>query len=173
MNFNKAIILGRLTRDPETKMLPSGQSVVSFGLATNRIFTDQSGNKQEFVEYHNVVAFGKLADICSRYLSKGGLVLIEGRIQTRSWQGQDGIKRNRTEIVAENMQLGPRKIAPEMPSLQKTEKPAAEEIPVIEQEAPITSEESTESEEPTESEESTESKKSTEEEEIKVENIPF
>lgn len=132
MNFNKAIILGNLTRDPDSRTLPSGQPVVNFGLATNRIYTDQAGNKQQVVEYHNVVVFGKLADICSRYLTKGRLVLIEGRIQTRSWQGQDGVKRYRTEIVAENMQMGPRagETAPPTPPAPS----AQEEIPIIETE---------------------------------------
>ena len=108
MNLNKAFILGRLTRDPETRALPSGQSVASFSMATNRVWNDQGGNKQESVEYHNIVAFGKLADICSRYLNKGRLVLVEGRIQTRSWQDQAGVKKYRTEIVADTMQMGPR-----------------------------------------------------------------
>jgi single-strand DNA-binding protein len=108
MNFNKAIIAGRLTQDPEARSLPSGQSVVSFSVATNRVWKNQSGEKQEAVEFHNVVSFGKLADICSSYLKKGQLILVEGRIQTRSWQGQDGVKRYRTEIVMENMQMGPK-----------------------------------------------------------------
>ena len=108
MNFNKAIILGNLTRDPETRALPSGQSVVSFSVATNRFYTDKGGAKQQAVEFHNIWAFGKLAEIASRYLNKGKMVLVEGRIQTRSWQGQDGVKKYRTEIVMENMQLGPR-----------------------------------------------------------------
>ncbi len=108
MNFNKAIILGNLTRDPESRTLPSGQSVTTFSVATNRIYTDKSGAKQQNTEFHNVVAFGKLADICSRYLNKGKMVLVEGPIQTRSWQSQEGFKRYRTEIIIENMQLGPR-----------------------------------------------------------------
>lgn len=108
MNFNRAIIVGNVTRDIDLKTLPSGQSVVNFSVATNRIYTDKSGSKQQTVEFHNIVAFGKLADICGRYLNKGKMVLVEGRIQTRSWQAQDGSKRYRTEIIMENMQLGPR-----------------------------------------------------------------
>lgn len=108
MNFNKVIILGNLTRDPEVKALPSGSNVVNFSIATNRVYTDKSGQKQQTAEFHNVVAFGKLADICGRFLNKGKMVLVEGRLQTRSWQAQDGSKRYRTEIVMENMQLGPR-----------------------------------------------------------------
>ncbi len=131
MNFNRIIILGNLTRDPESRILPSGQPVVNFGVATNRIYTDKNGAKQQTAEFHNVVAFGKLADICSRYLNKGKMVLIEGRIQTRSWQGQDGVKRYRTEIIAENMQLGPRGVGTTEPSPQPAA-PPEEEIPVIE-----------------------------------------
>ncbi|RJR31204.1 single-stranded DNA-binding protein [Candidatus Parcubacteria bacterium] len=103
MDLNKAMIIGRLTRDPETRTTPSGQSVASFGMATNRVWTDSSGQKQEKVEYHNIVAWGKLAEICSQYLKKGRKVYVEGRLQTRDWEAQDGTKRNRTEIVAENM----------------------------------------------------------------------
>lgn len=131
MNFNRIIILGNLTRDPESRILPSGQPVVNFSVATNRIYTDKNGAKQQTAEFHNVVAFGKLADICSRYLNKGKMVLIEGRIQTRSWQGQDGVKHYRTEIIAENMQLGPRNAGPNEPSSQPVA-PLEEEIPVIE-----------------------------------------
>ena len=134
MNFNKAIVLGRLTKDPDSRTLPSGQPVVNFSIATNRVLKDQSGNKKELVEFHNIVVFGKLADICSRYLAKGGLVLIEGRIQTRSWQGQDGVKRYRTEIVAENMQMGPRSGSTEDSSRPQAQAPAEEEIPIIETE---------------------------------------
>jgi len=139
MNLNKAIIVGRLTRDPETKALPSGQSVSTFGLATNRVWTGQDGNKQEATEFHNIVTFGKLADICSNYLSKGRLILIEGRIQTRSWEGQDGQKKYRTEIVADNMQMGPRSgQAQEAPTQSQDPDPKnIEEIPVIEVEEPI------------------------------------
>lgn len=108
MNVNKAIICGNLTRDPEARTLPSGDPVSSFGVATNRAWTDKDGQKQEQVEFHNVVAFGRLAEICNQYLAKGRLVFVEGRLQTRNWEGQDGAKRNRTEIVAENMQMGPR-----------------------------------------------------------------
>ena len=104
MDLNKVMIIGRLTRDPEGKTTPSGQNVCTFGLATNRMWTDaNSGQKQERVEYHNIVAWGKLADICTQYLGKGRKVYVEGRLQTRNWEAQDGTKRNRTEIVCENM----------------------------------------------------------------------
>lgn len=108
MNLNKAFILGNLTRDPELRQTPTGQSVATLGIATNRLWTDKEGNKQTQVEFHNVVLWGRLAEIASQYLSKGRLVFIEGRITTRSWQDQQGQKKYRTEIVAENMQLGPR-----------------------------------------------------------------
>ncbi len=107
MNLNKAIIVGRLTRDPEVRVTNSGQNVTNFGLATNRVWNDQQGNRQESTEFHNIVAFGKLADICSQYLNKGKLILVEGRLQTRSWEDQNGNKKYRTEIIAENMQMGP------------------------------------------------------------------
>ena len=105
MYLNKAMIYGNLTRDPEKRALPSGQSVVSFAVATNRTYTDKEGKKQEQVEYHDVVAFGKLADIMGQWLKKGRPVYIEGRLQTRSWE-QDGVKRYRTEIVADTFQFG-------------------------------------------------------------------
>ncbi len=105
MYLNKAMIYGNLTRDPEKRALPSGQSVVSFAVATNRTYTDKDGKKQEQVEYHDVVAFGKLADVMGQWLKKGRPVYIEGRMQTRSWE-QDGVKRYRTEIVADTFQFG-------------------------------------------------------------------
>src|SRR3989344_3870306 len=108
MNFNKAFILGNVTRDPEVRALPSGTQVCSFGIASNRFYTDQAGVKKQEAEFHNIVTFGKLADIASKYITKGGLVLIEGRIKTSSWQGADNIKKYKTEIIAESLQLGPR-----------------------------------------------------------------
>lgn len=104
MDLNKAMIIGRLTRDPELKTTPSGVSVCQVGLATNFVYTNQqSGQKVEQVEYHNVVLWRKLGEIASQYLKKGQRVYIEGRLQTRSWDGQDGKKNYRTEIVADNM----------------------------------------------------------------------
>lgn len=102
-SLNKAMIIGNLTRDPESKQTPSGQNVCSFGVATNRTWKNAAGEKQEQVEYHNVVVWGKLAEICAQYLNKGKKVYIEGRLQSREWDGPDGAKRNKTEIVAENM----------------------------------------------------------------------
>jgi len=103
MDLNKAMVIGRLTQDPEVKTTTTGKNVTSFGVATNLTWKDQQGQKQEKVEFHNMVCWGKLADICGQYLQKGKKVYIEGRLQTRQWDGQDGVKRNRTEIVADNM----------------------------------------------------------------------
>ena len=103
MDLNKAMIIGRLTRDPEVRTTPNGISVTSFGVATNFVWNDQSGQKQERVEFHNVVVWRKLAEICGQYLKKGSKAYFEGRLQTRDWEGQDGVKRYRTEIVVDNM----------------------------------------------------------------------
>lgn len=103
MNLNKAMIIGNVTRDPELKNTPSGQSVVSFGVATNLVWTDQSGQQQKKTEFHNIIAWRKLAEVCAKYLHKGSKVYVEGRLQTTDWTGNDGVKRYRTEIVAENM----------------------------------------------------------------------
>jgi len=108
MNLNKAFVLGNVTREPEVRSLPSGQQVTSFSIATNRFYTSGTGEKKQEAEFHNIVCFGKLADISSRYLNKGSLVLIEGRIKTRNWVNQAGVKQYRTEIIAESLQLGPR-----------------------------------------------------------------
>ena len=110
MNLNKAIIVGNLTQDPEVRTTSSGDKVANFSVATNRMWTDKTtGEKQQKAEFHNVVLWRRLAEIAEQYLNKGSLVLIEGRIETRSWQGQDGNTRYKTEIVGENMQLGPRR----------------------------------------------------------------
>src|SRR3989338_7660302 len=103
MDLNKAMIIGRITKDPEMRTTPTGTNVVSFGVATNFVWTDQSGQKKEQVEFHNVVAWRKLAETISKYLKKGSKVYIEGRLQTRTWEGQDGKKNYRTEVVAESM----------------------------------------------------------------------
>lgn len=144
MNLNKAFVLGNVTRDPEVRSMPSGQQVTSFSIATNRFYTSGTGEKKQDTEFHNIVCFGKLADISSRYLSKGSLVLIEGRIKTRNWVNQQGQKQYRTEIIAETMQLGPRGTGnPGGPRASNYKQEAAfaenagdikqEEIPVIEE----------------------------------------
>lgn len=103
MNLNKAMIIGNITRDPEVKNTPNGQMVATMCIATSVSWKDKNGQKQEKAEFHNIVAWRKLAEICGQYLRKGSKIYIEGRLQTREWTGQDGIKRYRTEIIAENM----------------------------------------------------------------------
>ncbi|HCC60109.1 MAG: hypothetical protein A2402_01105 [Candidatus Staskawiczbacteria bacterium RIFOXYC1_FULL_37_43] len=152
MNLNKSFVLGNVTRDPEVRSLPSGQQVTSFGLATNRFYTSGAGEKKQEVEFHNIVCFGKLADISSRYLNKGSLVLIEGRIKTRNWVNSQGIKQYRTEIIAESMQLGPKGAGSpnasrtsnygksfSRPEPEQPNNPTAggDEIPVIEENYPL------------------------------------
>lgn len=107
MYLNKVYLIGNLTRDPEEKALPSGMKVTSFSLATNRRYKDQAGTWQDATEYHNVVVFGRQAETSAQYLRKGNSVLIEGRMQTRSWE-KDGQKQYRTEVVAERVQFGPK-----------------------------------------------------------------
>ena len=147
MNLNKVILVGRVTRDPELKTTPGGQTVCSFGIATNRVW-NQNNQKQERTEFHNIVLWQRMAEIAGQYLKKGSLVLIEGRIQTRSWQDQSGVKKYRTEIVGETMQLGPRNANqdsssygsysppaqpknPSIPAQEESEK--QEDIPIIEE----------------------------------------
>jgi single-strand DNA-binding protein len=107
MYLNKAMIYGNLTRDPEMKALPSGMNVTSFSLATNRVYNDRDGNRQEATDYHNIVVFGRQAETVNQYLKKGSGAFVEGRLQTRSWE-KDGQKQYRTEIVADRVQFGPR-----------------------------------------------------------------
>lgn len=108
MYLNKAIVIGNLTRDPELKALPSGITVTSFSVATNRVWKDKNGAKQESADYHNIVVFGRQAEIANQYLRKGASVLVEGRMQTRSWDDASGKKNYRTEIIADRIQFGPR-----------------------------------------------------------------
>ncbi len=148
MNLNKVYLIGRLTNDPEIRTTPSGQMVCNFGLATNRTWNNrETGQKQEKTEFHNIVLWRRLAEIASQYLKKGGLVLIEGRIETRSWQDSSGAKRYKTEIIGENIQLGPRSAGAfsnqkpaaipttEEPQKQETlpQNVQQEEIPIIEE----------------------------------------
>lgn len=108
MNLNKVILAGRLTADPELRTTTSGTHVVSFSIATNRYWNDKDGGRKEETEFHNIVAWGRQADVVNQFSKKGNLILIEGRLQTRSWEGKDGQTRRTTEIVAERIQLGPR-----------------------------------------------------------------
>lgn len=154
MNLNKAMIIGNLTRDPEVRNTQNGATVASFAVATNLIWTDQSGQKQEKVEFHNVVAWRKLGEICGQYLRKGSKVYIEGRLQTRDWVGQDGVKRYRTEIVADNMIMLDRAGGGNRASAPSNQPPMPSEEPVIDSSEPVMS-------------------AGVDEEDIKVENIPF
>ncbi|MEK7227346.1 MAG: single-stranded DNA-binding protein [Patescibacteria group bacterium] len=108
MYLNKAILIGNLTRDPELRSLPSGVQVATLGVATNRVWKDKNGQKKEDTQFHNVVVFGRQAETTAQYLRKGASVLVEGRMQTRSWDASDGTKKYRTEVVADRIQFGPR-----------------------------------------------------------------
>jgi len=158
MNLNKVFLIGRLTRDPEIRVMPSGQQVANFGMATDSFYTDKnSGQRQQKTEFHNIVMFARLAEIAGQYLKKGSLIMLEGRLQTRDWTDQAGNKRYRTEIIAENMQMGPRQDGsgqsssaenyataarvPEDRPAAKSAKPAAAkaepDIPIIEEDGDI------------------------------------
>ena len=107
MYLNKVFLYGNLTRDPELKALPSGSQVANFGIATNRTYKDKNGAKQEATEFHNVVAFGRTAEVIAQYVKKGRPLFIEGRLQTRTWDDKESGKKNyRTEIIADTFQFG-------------------------------------------------------------------
>jgi len=108
MNLNRVILIGRLTGDPQLRTTPSGQPVTTISLATNRVWTNKSGEKQQDVQYHNVVIWGRQAEIVNQFLKKGSLAMVEGRLQTRSWQDNQGQNRRTTEVVCERIQFGPR-----------------------------------------------------------------
>lgn len=144
MNLNKVQLIGRLTRDPELRTTPSGQTVATVGLATNRTWNDKSGQKQEKTEFHNLVIWGRLAEIVGQYLTKGQEAYFEGRLETRSYTGKDGVERRTTEIIVENMQMGSRAQGSGNYSrpaaagavaggaaTQASQAPVAEEIPTI------------------------------------------
>lgn len=142
MNVNKVLLVGRLTDTPDLRKTNSGQSVCTLRIATNRVWTDKTGQKREEAEYHTVVLWARLADIASQYLNKGAMVFIEGRLRTRSWQDATGVKKYRTEIIAENLQLGPKSQAGQAPPMKAEEPSSAkasegEEIPIIEEEEEI------------------------------------
>lgn len=154
MNVNKVLLVGRLTRDPEIRTTATGQTVASVSLATNRVWKDKNGQKQEQTEFHNVVLWGRLAEIAGQYLTKGAESYFEGRLQTRKYTGKDNVERRTTEVVAENMQLGARAQggAPRpassfnQPATPKPQESPVEEIPTINLD---------------------------EEEEVKIEDVPF
>ena len=169
MNLNKAMIIGNLTRDPEIRTTPNGQTVASFSVATNFIWKDQSGQQQKRVEFHNVVVWRKLAEICGQYLKKGSKAYFEGRLQTSDWVGQDGVKRYKTDIVADNM------IMLDRPANQSNQFSGGINEASLPSENNMSTQQ-TESEpvinidEPTQTEQNS---NNSDEEEIKVENIPF
>ena len=135
MYLNKVMLIGNLTRDPELKSLPSGVKVTSIGLATNRSWKKEDGSKQESTEFHNAVAFGKPAELIAQYCRKGSSLYVDGRLQTRSWDGTDGQKKYRTEIVVENFQFGPRATDAgsfSKPSEKGSSAPAPKEMETIE-----------------------------------------
>ncbi len=148
MYLNKVFVLGHLTQDPQIRNLPSGQLVASFRVATNRFFYDKNKQKQKQTEFHNIVAFNRWAEIAQQYLKQGSMVLIEGRLQTRNWEDKNGVKKSRTEIIVESLQLGPKiqgsVSTPEkreregekkgISSLEKEKEKEKEEIPIIEEE---------------------------------------
>ena len=155
MNVNKVILVGRLTRDPEIRNTASGQTVSSVSIATNRVWKDKSGQKQEQTEYHNVVLWGRLAEITGQYLTKGQEAYFEGRLQTRKYTGKDGVERRTTEIVAENMQLGSRASGNSGNySSPGTPHPSVSKAPVQEDNIPTINLDE-------------------EEEEVKIEDVPF
>ena len=163
MNLNKDMIIGNLTRDPEMRTTPQGTAVCSFGVATNFVWKDQQGQKQEKVEFHNIVAWRRLAEICGQYLRKGSKIYIEGRLQTKEWEGQDGNKRQRTEIVAENMIMLDSKGANQGNYSPEPQVKKQTESQPIQESTPAT--------EPGNNSPTTESKLN--KEEVSVEDIPF
>ena len=132
MNLNRVILIGNMAAAPELRTTTTGKQVCNFRLATNRVWKDASGQQQKETEFHTIVAWGKLAEIASRYLTKGTLAMIEGHLRTRSWQDQSGNKKFATEIIAEGLQLGPKRTLPGS-SLNSPAPEDKEEIPIIEE----------------------------------------
>lgn len=177
INLNRATIIGNCTRDPEMRYIPSGQGVTSFSVATNRRWT-KDGEDREETEFHNVVAWGKLAEIAHQILKKGGKVYVEGRLQTRSWEGQDGVTRQRTEIIAENLiSLSPKgtvsssEVSKETAPQPKPEKPEAPKKDEKKSGSPA--ERGQPKAEKTKEETEKKSDKKKDEEEIDIDDIPF
>ena len=139
MNFNKVILVGRLTADPQLRNTPAGQSVATFSIATNRVWVNKAGERQQDVQFHNIVVWGRQAEVANQFLKKGSLAMVEGRIQTRGWQDKQGEKRRTTEIIAERIQLGPRSGGFSAPSPQPAAPfvdEAKEELPEVNIEEP-------------------------------------
>ncbi len=151
MDLNKVMLIGRVTQDPEVRTTPNGTSVANFSIATNLTWVDKQGQKQDKAEFHNIVAWRKLAEICGQYLRKGSKIYLEGRLETRSWEDQSGVRKYRTEVIADNMIMLDRK-SDNSGGRSGYEAPLPQEIPTIN--VPMGSGQSTE-------------------EEINVEDIPF
>ncbi|MBI2003674.1 MAG: single-stranded DNA-binding protein [Parcubacteria group bacterium] len=178
MNLNKVYLIGRLASDPEFRTTPGGQEVATLRMVTNRVWNDRaSGQRNESSEFHTVVVWGRLAQIANQYLNKGSLTMIEGRLQTRSWEGQDGIKRYRTEIVAEGLQLGPKPFRPgsasefkgRTPEI-KNKKDLPSEASAKEGEIPVINEDEPPAEAPLSG---TPAEPEIEEEEVQLKDVPF
>lgn len=152
MDLNKAQIIGRLTRDPETRSIPSGDTVTNFSVATGFKWKDKTGQQQEKTEFHNVIAWRKLGEICGQYLRKASKVYIEGRLETRSWEDQSGVKKYKTEIIADNMIMLEGR---GMSASRQDSKSSDNQNNKPDKEAPATA------------------KKADEEEEVNIEDIPF
>ena len=150
MNLNKVLLVGRVTANPELRKTPGGTAVSTFSIATNRVWMDKAKGKQEETEFHNVVAWGRQAEVASQYLTKGAMVMVEGRLKTRSWQDKAGATHRATEVICETLQLGPKPggqggpsgasgtwssrpqgNAPQAQPKQGNDAPAVEEIPII------------------------------------------
>jgi len=134
MYLNKVFLLGNVTNNPQIATLPSGQLVANFGLATNRFYFDKQGNKQKETEFHNIVAFGKIAETIQQFVKQGNLILVEGRLRTRNWEDQQGGKKYKTEIIVEKIQLAPKSLNQTNQSEKNLSK---EEIPIIEEKEEI------------------------------------
>lgn len=178
LSLNRATILGNATRDAEIRYTPNGQAVASFGVATNRRFTTKDGNVQEDTQYHDIVAWAKLAEIADQIVKRGRRIYVEGRLRTRQWQGQDGTQRQRTEIIAENLIV----MTPRGETRQEIIKEPKEEPPTPKAELSSGKAEEEKTETPKSEEKQSPSKKSTSDkkekkeesgEEISLDEIPF
>lgn len=142
MDLNKVMLIGRLTRDPESKTTPQGVAVCNFSIATSRTWKDAQGNQQDRTEYHNIVAWRRLGEICAQYLAKGRQIYLEGHLETRNWEDPNGQKRYRTEIIADNMiMLGSKGDAGSAPPRPAKEAPAKEPAMVAATPASVSDEE--------------------------------
>lgn len=131
MNLNKVFLMGRLTADPQLRSTQTGTAVATFSVATNRVWVSKTGEKKEDVQFHNVVVWGRQAEVVSRFLKRGGLVMVEGRLQTRSWQDKEGQNRRTTEVICERIQLGPRTSPAPVSKEENFNQEVQEELPEI------------------------------------------